>query len=62
MPFNFWFVHIPPGGHIDGMSGDCDLNREKSSGLTYPYGQGAPLSPTCFGLSDDYILFSEMCR
>ena len=21
-------------------------NREKSSGLTYPYGKGAPLSPT----------------
>ena len=22
-------------------------NREKSSGSTCPYGQGAPLSPTC---------------
>ena len=32
MPFNFWFVHTTPGGHIDGISGDCDLNREKSSG------------------------------
>ena len=48
MPFNFWFVHILPSGHIDGISGDCDLkNREKSSSSsTCPYGQGAPLSPT----------------
>ena len=23
-----------------------ETNREKSSGSTYPYGQGAPLSPT----------------
>ena len=29
MPFNFWFVHTPPGGHIDGTSGDCDLNQLK---------------------------------
>ena len=29
MPFNFWFVHTPPGGHIDGISGDCDLNKQR---------------------------------
>ena len=46
MPFNFWFFHTTPGGHIDGISGDCDVNREKSSGFTCPYGQGAPLSPS----------------
>ena len=49
MPFNFWFVHTPPGGHIDGISGDCDLNKQKKvKWPTCPYGQGqgAPLSPT----------------
>ena len=29
MPFNFWFVHTTPGGHIDGISGDCDLNKQR---------------------------------
>ena len=27
--FNFWFAHTPPGGHIDGISGDCDLNKQR---------------------------------
>ena len=43
MPFNLWFVHTPPSGHINGISGDC-VNREKSSGSTCSYGQVAPLS------------------
>ena len=47
MPFNFWLVHTIPGGHIDGISGDCDLNKQrKIKWLTCPYGQGAPISPT----------------
>ena len=29
VPFNCWFVHTPPGGHIDGTSGDCDLNKPR---------------------------------
>ena len=29
VPFNFWFYHTPPGGHIDGISGDCDLNEQR---------------------------------
>ena len=45
MPFNFWLVHTPPGGHIDGISGECDLNREKSSGSMCPYGQLVLHSP-----------------
>ena len=46
MPLNFWLVHIPPGGHIDGISGDWDLNKKrKVKWFNVPYGQGAPLSP-----------------
>ena len=30
VPFNFWFVHTPPGGHIEGTSGVCNLNKQKS--------------------------------
>ena len=29
--FKFWFVHTPPGVQIEGTSGDCDFNRQKSS-------------------------------
>ena len=43
-PLIFYSFTYHQVGHIDGISGDCDLNREKSSG-TYPYGQSASLSP-----------------
>ena len=49
MPFDFWFVHTLPSGHIDEISGDCDLNKQrKVKWFNVPYGQVATLSPTLF--------------
>ena len=63
VPFNFWFVHTPPGGHVVGTSGDCNFNiRRKVKWLNVPHIQGAPLSPILeYGLSKHDTLNQWCC-
>ena len=57
MPFNFWFLHTPPGDHIDGISGDCDFKKnEQVKWFNVTSMVKVPHSPLGLGLPHEVIL------
>ena len=59
MPFNFWFVRTPPGGHIDGISGDCDVNKEtKTKWFNVPLWLRCPTLPHMYVCGNGHVCSS----